>query len=127
MRRRWAAALALLVATGLPACAAMPVRTGTSPRIDLVEAALVVGQTRRSQVLEVMGTPDGAGRAFLPMHTEPRVVWNYIEQDAGWEVFSWRHLLLFFDGQVLTGYLWYTIEDLPIDNAAPEWLRQGLE
>ena len=127
MSRGGAVSSALIVVLVTAGCAAMPVRTGTAPRIDLLESALVVGETRRSQVLEVMGTPDGAGRALLPMHVEPQVVWNYIEQDGRWEVFSWRFLVLFFDEQALSGYLWYTIEDLPIDNAAPAWLRQGLE
>ena len=127
MMRRRGAALAMLTALATLACAAMPIRTGTRPRIDLVETALVVGETRRGQVLEVLGPPDGAGRARLPMHREPRAVWNYIEQDAEWDVFSWYFLVLFFDDQVLSGYLWYTIEDLAIDNSAPGWLRQSFE
>jgi hypothetical protein len=121
------AALAILLALVIPACAYMPVRTGTRPRIEFVETALEVGETRRGQVLEILGPPDGAGRASLPMHPEPRAVWNYTEQDASWERISYRFLLLFFDDEVLSGYLWYTIEDVSFSNSAPQWLRAGME
>ena len=121
------AALAAAIALTTTACAWMPVRTGTRPRMELVDTALVVGETRRGQVLEILGTPDGAGRVRLPMHPEPRDVWNYIEQDASWDEYSWYFLMLFFDEHVLSGYLWYTIEDLPYENSAPGWLRQSLE
>jgi hypothetical protein len=116
-----------LIALTTAACAMMPVRTGTRPRVELVETALEVGKTRRGQVLEILGPPDGAGRASLPMHPEPRAVWNYIEQDASWDEASMYFLSLFFDDRVLTGYLWFTIEDLPIDNSAPESIRQAFE
>ena len=61
------------------------------------------------------------------MHPERRAVWNYLEQDASGDEFSWYFLMLFFDDQVLSGYLWYTIEDMPVDNSVPGWLRQFLE
>ncbi len=121
------ATAAILLALAMPACVYMPVRTGTRPRIELVETALEVGETRRGQVLEILGPPDGAGRASLPMHPEPRAVWNYTEQDASWDRFSFRSLLLFFDDEVLSGYLWYTIEDVSVSNSAPQWLRATME
>jgi hypothetical protein len=105
----------------------MPVRTGTRPRLDLVETALEVGETRRGQVLEILGPPDGAGRVSLPMHPAPRAAWNYAEQDGSWDEMSFHYLMLFFDDQVLDGYLWFTIEELAVDNSAPEWLRKGFE
>jgi hypothetical protein len=111
----------------MAACAFMPVRTGTRPRVELVETTLEIGKTRRGQVLEILGPPDGAGRVSLPMHPEPRAVWNYLEQDASWDEISWYQLSLFFDDQVLSGYLWFTIEDAPIDNSTPQWIRQILE
>jgi hypothetical protein len=121
------AALAILLVLVIPACAYMPVHTGTRPRIELVETALEVGETRRGQVLEILGPPDGAGRASLPMHPEPRAVWNYTEQDASWEQISFRFLLLFFDDEVLSGYVWYTIEDVSVFNSTPQWLRAAME
>jgi len=124
---RLRAALAILLVLAIPACAAIPVRTGTRPRIELVETALEVGETRRGQVLEILGPPDGAGRASLPMHPEPRAVWNYTEQDASWDRISFRSLLLFFDDEVLSGYLWYTIEDVSFSNSTPQWLRAAME
>ena len=124
-RRR--AAVAILLALAVPACAYMPVRTGTRPRIELVETALEVGETRRGRVLEILGLPDGAGRVSLPMHPEPRAVWNYTEQDASWDRISFRSLLLFFDDEVLSGYLWYTIENVSVSNSAPLWLRAVME
>jgi hypothetical protein len=120
-------AVATLVALTTAACALIPVRTGTRPRVELVETALEIGETRRGQVLEILGPPDGAGRVSLPMHPEPRAVWNYIEQDASWDEISWYELSLFFDDQVLSGYLWFTIEDMPGDNSTPQWIRQILE
>jgi hypothetical protein len=116
-----------LVALSTATCAFMPVRTGTRPRVELVETALEVGETRRGQVLEIMGPPDGAGRISLPMHPEPRAVWSYVEQDASWDELSWYELSLFFDDQVLSGYLWFSVEDVPFDNSAPQWIRQALE
>ncbi len=121
------AAVTTLVALSTTACAFMPVRTGTRPRVELVETTLEVGETRRGQVLEIMGPPDGAGRISLPMHPEPRAVWSYVEQDASWEEMSWYELSLFFDDQVLSGYLWFKFEDVPIDGSVPERTRQGLE
>jgi hypothetical protein len=61
------------------------------------------------------------------MQSGPRVVWNYREQDAGWDTFSSLFLLLFFDDHVLSGYLWYTVENLAMDNSAPDWLRRRFE
>ena len=127
MTGRLGAALAILLVLVMPACAIIPVRTGTRPRIELVETALEVGETRRGQVLEILGPPDGAGRASLPMHPEPRAVWDYTEQDASWDRISFRSLLLFFDDELLSGYLWYTIEDVSISNSAPLWLRAVME
>jgi hypothetical protein len=121
------AALAIPLALAMPACAFVPVRTGTRPRIELVETALEVGDTRRGQVLEILGPPDGAGRASLPMYPEPRAVWNYAEQDASWDRISYRELMLFFDDEVLSGYIWYTVEDVAGSNSAPQWLREGAE
>ncbi len=121
------AALAILLVLVIPACASMPVHTGTRPRIELVETALEVGETRRGQVLEILGRPDGAGRASLPMHPESRAVWNYAEQDASWDRISYRELMLFFDDEVLSGYIWYTIEDASVSNSAPQWLRGAME
>jgi hypothetical protein len=121
------AALVTSIALSTTACAFMPVRTGTRPRVELVETTLEIGKTRRGQVLEILGPPDGAGRVSLPMHPEPRAVWNYLEQDASWDELSWYELSLFFDDQVLSGYLWFTIEDVPVDNSAPQWIRQALE
>ena len=120
-------ALVTSIALSTTACAFMPVRTGTRPRVELVETTLEIGTTRRGQVLEILGPPDGAGRVSLPMHPEPRAVWNYLEQDASWDEISWYQLSLFFDDQVLTGYVWYTIEDLAYENTAPDWLLQSLE
>jgi hypothetical protein len=40
---------------------------------------------------------------------------------------SYHSLLLFFDDEVLSGYLWYTIEDVSFSNSAPQWLRAGME
>ncbi len=126
--RSWRrAAVTTLVALSATTCAFMPVRTGTRPRVELVETILEVGETRRGQVLEIMGPPDGAGRISLPMHPEPRAVWSYIEQDASWDELSWYELSLFFDDQVLSGYLWFSVEDMPFDNSAPQWIRQILE
>ncbi len=119
--------MATLAALSTAACAMMPVRTGTRPRVELIETALEVGATRRGQVLEIMGPPDGAGRISLPMHSEPRAVWSYVEQDASWDELSWYELSLFFDDQVLSGYLWFSVEDVPFDNSAPQWIRQAFE
>ena len=125
MARRLPLALAAL-ALALCSCASTLLRTGTTPRIDLVEV-LEVGETRRGQVLEILGPPDGVGRSRLPVHSKPQVVWNYLSQDSDWDTLSRYFLALFFDDQVLTGYLWYTVEDLPVNNAAPVWLRQTLQ
>ena len=98
--------------------------------LDAAKARLELTRIRApisGQVLEILGPPDGAGRVSLPMHPEPRAVWNYVEQDASWDEISMYFLSLFFDDQVLSGYMWFTIEDLPIDNSAPEWIRQAFE
>ena len=126
------AALATPVTLATAACVSvsvtpLPERTGTRPRFELVETALEVGETRRGQVLEILGPPDGAGRVSLPMHPEPRAVWNYFEQDASRDKLSVYSLSLFFDDQVLSGYLWFKFEDVPIDIPVPGRTRQGLE
>jgi hypothetical protein len=63
----------------------------------------------------------------LPMHPEPCAVWNHAEKDASWDRISYRELMLFFDDEVLFGYIWYTIEDVPVSNSAPQWLRGAME
>jgi hypothetical protein len=88
---------------------------GPSDVVDQLDAKLVSGQSTMEDVRR------------LPMHAEARAVWNYLEQDAGRDEFSGYFLMLFFDDQVLGGYLWYTIEDLAYENSAPDWLLQSLE
>lgn len=93
----------------------VPVNTGRRPHTHLLESTLKVDNSRRGHVLEVLGPPNGVGRAKLPMHTEPRVTWYYFSQLGGMQQVASSSLVVFFEGDVFAGYLWYSSEPQPVE------------
>jgi hypothetical protein len=78
------------------------------PRTELLETALEPGHTRRGDVLEILGPPDGVGRTKLIFHPEPRVLWQYFHEEGSSNDMRFALLWVFFDGDVYEGYLWFS-------------------
>ncbi|MDP7639418.1 MAG: hypothetical protein QGG73_06845 [Candidatus Hydrogenedentes bacterium] len=96
----------LLVSVG---CVSIPIIAGTHPPVDRLEASLTIGKSGYGQVLEVLGTPDGQGRALLPMLDSSRSLWNYQFQTGTPDDLKFSLLLVLFDdGGIYDGYLWFS-------------------
>ena len=97
-------------------CTAIPIISGTHPPTDRLESSLVVGKSGFGQVLEVLGPPDGWGRARLPMYDGVRSLWNYQFQTGTPDDLKFALVLVIFDEDgIYDGYIWFS--------TAPEDLR----
>lgn len=97
-------------------CTAIPIISGTHPPTDRLESSLVVGKSGVGHVLEVLGQPDGTGRARLPMYDGVRSLWNYQFQTGTPDDMKIAIVLVLFDADgIYDGYIWFS--------TAPEDLR----
>lgn len=117
-----AAGLALL---GWPADAQYSGRTAGGAATAMRNASRIEtefrrGVTTREDVRRLLGEPTGSGGAFFPTATKANDVWAYenvemelvgstreptpaIQARQRWDV-----VLIFFDGNLYTGFMWYT-------------------
>ena len=107
------ALMALLVA----GCAAQTVKTQAFSRIDRIESDLQRGVTTKGDVLLLLGEPDGEGAlgGFDALRggagKEPINSWYYETFDAsimGGLVMEQDILLVFFEGDIVDGFLWFS-------------------
>jgi hypothetical protein len=85
-----------------------------------IETEFRRGVTTREDVRRLLGEPTGSGGAFFPTATKANDVWAYenvemelvgstreptpaIQARQRWDV-----VLIFFDGNLYTGFMWYT-------------------
>ncbi len=106
-RTRFVFIAALILACG--GCVAIPIVSGTHPPTDRLESSLVVGKSGFGQVLEVLGPPDGQGRARLPMYDGEQSLWNYQFQTGTPDDIQLAIVLVFFDEDgIYNGYIWFS-------------------
>lgn len=94
--------------------------SGAFTKVSLIEKELKRGVSRKSEVRTVLGTPKGFGAALLPLRLPERLqreVWYYEDielKDAKFQEgtiharFRQQVLVVFFDGDVFDGYMWFT-------------------
>ena len=116
------ALMALLVA----GCAAQTGKTHAFSRIDRIESDLQRGITTKGDVLLLLGEPDGAGalggfdalRGPDGARKGPIIAWYYESTNAsllGGLEFQQDILLVFFEGDVVDGFYWFS------NNSKGEW------
>ena len=94
--------------------------SGAFTKVPLIEKELKRGVSRKAEVRTVLGTPKGFGAALLPLRLPERLqreVWYYEDielKDAKFQEgtiharFRQQVLVVFFDGDVFDGYMWFT-------------------
>ncbi len=106
----------ILTTTSLASCSMPRFSTGPSRPVDKLETILKRGESTKEDVRLLFGAPNGYGEAELPSDTKPREVWCYKDVDQSSSgnaqvVNTHRQtLLLFFDKEVLDGYLWFATD-----------------
>lgn len=112
-----AVALAALMATG---CTTETVKSQAFTRIDKVETDLKRGVTKKTDVLLLLGEPDGAGalggfdglRGPDRAGKKPMDAWYYESVKVSISIGSLEThqdiLLVFFDGDTVDGFLWFS-------------------
>lgn len=96
------------------------VTTGGFRNLDRIETDLRRGLSTREDVRRLLGEPNGTGGALFPTATHANDVWAYenIEAKSVTAVQGpqptlqmhnrWQLLLIFFDGNLFDGFLWFT-------------------
>ena len=103
--RRFILVVALI--TLLSGCS-IKVRVGHRPDVQSLTDSLVVGESSRSDVERVVGSPFGIGRAMLPFHESPRDMWSYYYEEGTMKDDRRVFLFVYFDENVFDGYLWFS-------------------
>jgi len=70
----------------------------------------------KEDVLHVLGPPRGYGMAKMIEVAGPRTIWYYESMDASSMKIRIAMLLVFFDGELFDGYMWFS--------SIEEWSRQ---
>ena len=102
--------MALLAAT-LPAwvgCADIQIRTGMRPDVSALTQSLEIGKAKEGDLLRILGTPFGEGRAMLPIHGSPREMWSYYYEEGTLEDDRRIFLFVFIDDGTYDGYMWFS-------------------
>ena len=100
--------LLIVFSTLLGACADIQIRMGNRPNTDALEMSLRLGESRRADVLAVLGEPFGKGRAMLPIDPKPRTVWSYYYEEGTLKDARRIFLWVYFDQDIYDGYWWFS-------------------
>jgi len=90
------------------------VKYGQIPAIDKLESSLTPLENTKADVLQVLGPPNGYGRARLPGRDhKAQTLWfyDYIKSDAINEQIEIVMLLIFFDEEKYVNHLWFSSHD----------------
>ena len=103
-------AIAALFALMLGGC--MTLEYGVAPQTDRLDA-LSIGQSRRGDVLLVLGQPRGKGAADVSPQYDERTIWFYEYVESDGQAVRLKMLLVYFLGDVYDGHLWFSsVEDI---------------
>lgn len=111
VRAGLAAAMASLLLAG---CGSVRVEAGMPFDPNLLESELRPGISTRADVEAKLGRPYGQGGALLPFHDAPRQTWTYFHEVGNVDIGKGDmrdervYLFVFFAGDKLDSYLWFT-------------------
>jgi hypothetical protein len=91
--------------------AACAIEVGKGPaltQLDRLEADLTGGVSKKSDVLFLLGEPDGTGGALFPTATAPNDVWYYEASAVSLSNVNQTILLIYFEDDVFAGYQWFS-------------------
>ena len=98
--------LILLVTLGIEGCATK-ITFGTLPKTEAL-GSLRPGSSTQDDVLKVLGKPPGTGVLRVLPDLKPRSIWSYEYSEGEGTKTRQKVLLVYFDGEVLDGYLWFS-------------------
>jgi hypothetical protein len=115
-RARLLAAAALTASLGAVRAVGVESNPPTSAQVARLETGLQRGISTKADVERLLGPAAGQGESELPGDTVRRIVWYYGATEAinEWTKYGAikaaiterRTLLIFFDGDLYTGFLW---------------------
>ena len=86
--------------------------------LEVLEEALILGQSTPEDVRAVLGEPTGDGAVMLPiLDSKPRTAWSYYHTESQFVItdrgsFSGDNrlmlLLIYFDNDRYDGYMWFS-------------------
>ena len=85
-------------------------------QLDRLDAELSQGISKKSDVLLLLGEPDGSGSALFPTAAAPNDIWYYETAVASLSNLDQTILLIYFQDDIFAGYQWFS-------NAAPVYIR----
>lgn len=110
--------LCALIPSLLVACAPKRVTTGAFKQLPRIEEEFKRGVSTKEDVQRVLGAPRGGGSAILPADRRQYEVWFYEDIEVlnihspkpgiMWADVRQQVLLVFFDGGVFNGYMWFS-------------------
>ena len=89
-------------------CTDFRLRAGVRPDTSVLETELHVGKSMARDVLEVLGTPHGKGKSYLPIDTNKRELWSYYYEEGSLKDSRRIFLFVFFDRNRYEGYMWFS-------------------
>jgi hypothetical protein len=110
----------MTVVTAAALCQERVVTTGTFRNLDRIETDFRRGVSTREDVRRLLGEPNGNGGALFPTATHSNEVWAYENIEVKsmsavqgpqptMQIYNrWELLLIFFDGNLFDGFLWFT-------------------
>lgn len=84
------------------------VKTQALTKLDQLETGLKRGQSSKSDVLFLLGEPDGSGGAIFPTAAYGSDVWYYEASRSTLSSVRQKILLVYFKGGVFDGFMWFT-------------------
>jgi hypothetical protein len=110
--RRSAHWLLLTCALIMTGCAPITFKGGRDFDPLPLGTSLKAGRATMDEVRSILGAPSGEGRAQLPYHDSPRVVWTYFADRGEIQLPSdmkdeRQYLFVYFDGERLDGWFWF--------------------
>lgn len=92
----------------LGACAKEVGKGQALTQLDRLETGLTRGASKKSDVLFLLGEPDGSGGALFPTASSPNDIWYYEATKASLSNLDQRVLLIYFEEDLYAGYQWFT-------------------
>ncbi len=99
-----------LIAVSLATSGCISLKFGVSPHTERLEQ-LTPGVSTASDVLLGLGEPRGKGAAHLSPDLPARDIWLYEYTTAKGDNINLKMLVVFMNGDVYDGYLWFSSMD----------------
>jgi len=85
------------------------IESGKMPDVSAFHGRLTARKSTKADVLKVLGSPRGFGKVTTGKGQAPHVIWeyDYVATHTATNRVDLNMLLVFFDGEVMDGYLWF--------------------